>query len=93
MPRGSGEDNGVVSDYHPVPRDRSTTLWTDFLNGTGWAVAVAAAVLVTLFTVIALFVYESRSQDARCDELQGRTVTNQEQADALFDEKAKAGCL
>jgi hypothetical protein len=58
---------------------------TWFLIGVGLAVAA--------ITVVVLLLWEQRSHDRECERLERRVVTNQEEADRLFDERAEANCL
>lgn len=54
-------------------------------------VALAAAVAIVAIAVVVW--WDLRATDNRCDKLDQRVVTNQEEADEVFDEKAAAGCL
>lgn len=64
-----------------------------FLTGSRVWLLVAAAVAVALVALLAVVWSDQRSLDEECERLDQRVVTNQEEADDLFDDKSAAGCL
>lgn len=61
--------------------------------GSGTWLLIGVGLAVAVITVVALFLWEQRSHNRECERLERRVVTNQEEADRLFDERAEAGCL
>ncbi len=53
----------------------------------------AVGVVLAVVTIVAVAWWEQRAIDQACERLDRHVVTNQEEADELFDEKAAAGCL
>ncbi|HWC14324.1 MAG TPA: hypothetical protein VG929_06995 [Actinomycetota bacterium] len=64
-----------------------------FLAGNRIWFSIAIGVAVAIASAIVIVWWEQRSLDQECDRLDRRVVTNQEEADQLFDDKAAAGCL
>lgn len=64
-----------------------------FLAGNRVWLLIAMGVAIAIVSVGVLAWWEQRSIDQECERLNQRVVTNQEEADELFDDKAAAGCL
>lgn len=64
-----------------------------FLAGNHVWLLIAVAVTIAVAAVVVLGWWEQRSLDQECERLNRRVVTNQQEADELFDDRAAAGCL
>lgn len=62
------------------------------MGGRTWLL-IGVGLAVAAITVVALFLWEQGSHNRECEELERQVVTNQEEADKLFDDRAEAGCL
>jgi hypothetical protein len=62
------------------------------VGGRTWLL-IGVGVLVAFITVVGLLLWEKISHDRICERLDRRAVTNQEEADRLFDERNAEGCL
>lgn len=64
-----------------------------FLAGNRVWLLIAIGAAIAVAALVALVWWEQRSLDQECERLDRRVVTNQEEADDLFDDKSAAGCL
>lgn len=64
-----------------------------WLVGSRTWLMIGVALVVTTLTLVAWFMWETFDHRRKCDRLERRVVTNQEEADRLFDDRAAADCL